>query len=146
MERSAAARDLRPAAKPEFERFRQRVRHMAGWDDHDYGLATAAPTSPSRPNRRPSSWASGVYRRPTSADGAKHHRAPLRPPGRTVQVLVLDGRWFRSPWAPTDQRDAPGKQRGRAPTRAAMLGDAQWQWLERACASRPTCGSSSRIR
>jgi hypothetical protein len=63
-------------------------------------------------------------------DGIYHARR-FGPPGRCVQVLMLDIRWARSPWTPTDQRDAPGKQRyvPTADTTRTMLGDAQWQWL-----------------
>jgi alkaline phosphatase D len=49
-----------------------------------------------------------------------------------VQVILLDTRWFKSPWKPTDQRNAPGKERY-VPDEGAfktMLGEAQWKWLE----------------
>ena len=54
------------------------------------------------------------------------------PPGRQVQVILLDARWFRSPWKATDQRNAPGKERylRDADPGKTMLGPAQWDWLE----------------
>jgi alkaline phosphatase D len=49
-----------------------------------------------------------------------------------VQVILLDTRWFRSPWKVTDQRGAPGKERylPDADATKTMLGAAQWKWLE----------------
>jgi alkaline phosphatase D len=48
-----------------------------------------------------------------------------------VQVILLDTRFFRSPLKPTDQRNAPGRERylpDEDPTKT-MLGEAQWAWL-----------------
>jgi PhoD-like phosphatase len=51
---------------------------------------------------------------------------------RRVQLIGLDLRWFRSPWLPTDQRGAAGKERylPDADPAKTMLGEAQWRWLE----------------
>ena len=49
-----------------------------------------------------------------------------------MQIIGLDLRWFRSPWRPTDERGAAGKERylpDADPTKT-MLGDTQWRWLE----------------
>lgn len=120
-------------AKPEFERFRRQVRHLAVWDDHDYGSNDAGAEFAHKAESKAAFL--DFFGVPASderrgRDGIYHARR-FGPPGRCVQVLILDTRWNRSPWAPTDQRDAPGKQRylPTTDTTRSMLGDEQWQWL-----------------
>jgi alkaline phosphatase D len=108
---------------------------LAIWDDHDFGindgggetfaqrdLAQAmfdkfwrvAPGHPqSHPNGVYGSWVVG-------------------PEGQRTQIILLDTRYWRSPLKPTDQRDAPGKERYIADDNPArtMLGPTQWAWLE----------------
>ncbi|MFZ5548892.1 MAG: alkaline phosphatase D family protein [Pseudomonadota bacterium] len=120
-------------AKPEFERFRRQVRHLAVWDDHDYGSNDAGIEFTHKAESKAAFL--DFFGVPASderwgRDGI-HHARRFGPPGRCVQVLVLDTRWNRSPWTPTDQRDAPGKQRyvPTTDTTRTMLGESQWQWL-----------------
>src|SRR5581483_1738406 len=47
------------------------------------------------------------------------------PPGRRVQVILLDTRYFRSPLKRTGAGYAPNTDPG-----ATLLGEAQWAWLE----------------
>lgn len=121
------------AAKPEFERFRRQVRHLAVWDDHDYGSNDAGAEFAHKAESKAAFL--DFFGVPASDErrgrGGIHHARRFGPPGRCVQVLMLDTRWGRSPWAPTDQRDAPGKQRylPTTDTTRSMLGDEQWQWL-----------------
>jgi len=122
------------AAKPGFARLRRRVRHLAIWDDHDYGLNDAGAEFPFKAESKAefmAFWGVSTADERWRREGLYHARR-FGPPGRTVQVLMLDARWFRSPWAPTDQPNAPGKQRyipSTDPGRT-MLGEAQWLWLE----------------
>jgi lactoylglutathione lyase len=101
------------AAVPSFARLRQSVRHHAIWDDHDYGLndggADFAHKAASKqafmqfwqvPGSDPRQQREGLY-----------HAEVVGPPGRRVQVILLDTRWFKSAWRPTDQRNAPGRER-----------------------------------
>lgn len=121
------------AAKPEFEHFRRQVRHLAVWDDHDYGSNDAGAEFAHKAGSKAAfldffGVPAADERR--GRDGIYHARR-FGPPGRCVQVLMLDTRWNRSPWTPTDQRDAPGKQRyvPTADTTRTLLGEPQWQWL-----------------
>lgn len=121
------------AAIPGLARLRARVPHLAIWDDHDYGLNDGGADFPHRAASKAEFlrfWRVAADDERQGRDGIYHARR-FGPPGRRVQVLMLDTRWFRSPWQPTDQRDAPGKQRyvPSADTSRTMLGEAQWQWL-----------------
>ena len=122
------------AAVPGFARLRRAVPHLAIWDDHDYGMndggAEFAHKAQSKaaflqfwqvPAKDPRQGREGIY-----------HAEVFGPPGQRVQVILLDTRWFRSPWKPTDTRNAPGKERYLADSDPAktLLGETQWRWLE----------------
>ncbi len=121
------------ARVPGMARLRSTVPHLATWDDHDYGKNDAGadfagrqeaqrlflqfwdvPLSDERHQRE------GIYSAQT-----------FGPEGQRVQVILLDTRFFRSPLKPTDQRNAPGRERylpDEDPAKT-MLGEAQWAWL-----------------
>ncbi|MEM6852582.1 MAG: alkaline phosphatase D family protein, partial [Pseudomonadota bacterium] len=54
------------------------------------------------------------------------------PEGRRVQIILLDTRYFRSPFKPTDEPKAPGKEiyLPDDDPQKTILGKAQWAWLE----------------
>lgn len=56
----------------------------------------------------------------------------IGPPGKRVQIILLDNRTFKSPWKVTDKWDEPGKQRYVPDEDASktILGAVQWAWLE----------------
>jgi alkaline phosphatase D len=118
----------------EFARLRDAVPHLAIWDDHDYGSndggAEFAFKAASKdaflefwraPADDPRRGREGIYDARVSGNA-----------GQRVQVIMLDTRWFRSPWKVTDVRNAPGKERylPAAEPSKTMLGELQWQWLE----------------
>ena len=124
----------RLAADPGFARLRHTVPHLATWDDHDYGLNDGGAGFAGQQASQEAFLAFwGV-----AADDARrtrpgvHHAVRLGPPGRRVQIILLDGRSFRSPLRPTDRPMAPGRERYLPDPDPAktMLGDAQWAWLE----------------
>jgi alkaline phosphatase D len=114
------------AANPDYRALVAAVPVLATWDDHDYGANDAGsewafkhgakeimldffdepPDSPRR-NRE------GVY-----------DARVFGPPGRRVQVILLDTRWFRSPLVRGENGYVPSPD-----PRATILGDAQWRWL-----------------
>lgn len=122
------------AELPGLARVRAAVAHLAIWDDNDYG-----------PNDGDASFADKQFSKdaflefwrvpaddPRRTRPGLYHAQVFGPPGRRVQVILLDGRWFRSPWQRTDRRDAPGRERylpDTDPTKT-LLGDTQWDWLE----------------
>lgn len=121
------------AAKARFEDLRREVPHLAIWDDHDYGLNDGGAEFAHRAASRELFF--DFWR--VSADderrrrGGVYHARLFGPPGRRVQVLMLDARWFRSPWQPTDQRGARGKERyvPNVESSRTLLGEEQWRWL-----------------
>lgn len=124
----------RADAIPGMKAVRETVPHLATWDDHDYGRddggvefvhKDAAKTmfvdfwklSPDDPRRT----RNGLYQ-----------AQMFGPPGKRIQVILLDTRYFRSPLKVTDQRGAKGRERyvpDDSPDKT-MLGAAQWTWLE----------------
>jgi alkaline phosphatase D len=130
----ALAESYRLAAQvPGLKALRERVPHLATWDDHDYGLNDAGASFAGKeaakalfldfwhaPADDPRRGREGVY-----------HAQMFGPPGRRVQVILLDTRSFRSDLKPTDRRGAVGRERylpDEDPAKT-MLGEAQWAWL-----------------
>lgn len=134
--KSADARELadayrRQLAHPEFSAARAALPMLGTWDDHDYGQNDGSAAFPQRAE------AAALFR-------AYWQRPPVRDPaagvndariygreGRRVQIILLDTRSFRSPFALKQQATAlPGKYRPDSDPRKTMLGEAQWRWLE----------------
>ena len=116
-----------------YRRLRETVAHLAIWDDHDFGQNDGGAAFPHKAISKDlflEFWKvppDDVRRR---RDGLYDSRI-VGPAGMRVQVILLDTRWFRSALKPTDQRDAPGKERYLPDPDPAktVLGDAQWAWL-----------------
>ena len=123
------------ARKPGFKEFRKQTTIMATWDDHDYGVndggvefegKTVAKTAFLNffkpPLDAPIRGREGVY-----------HARTFGPADKTVQVIMLDTRTFRSALNKRTEAERAG---GFGPYKSAedlnltMLGDAQWKWLE----------------
>lgn len=120
------------AAVPAFTRLRTTVPTLVTWDDHDFGLDDAGGDWPGKtaseklfeyvwavPESDPRSSRPGVY-----------HASIAGPPGRQVQMILLDSRYFRTPLTRrpdyrNDNRYQPAEDPGQS-----VLGEAQWRWLE----------------
>jgi alkaline phosphatase D len=115
-------------------RLRRSVPHMAIWDDHDYGSNDGGAEFPFKSESKAEFldfWNIPADDPRRSREGLYSARV-FGPAGQRVQVILLDARWFRSPWKVTDQRNAPGKERyvPDADPGKTVLGAAQWRWLE----------------
>lgn len=114
------------ASKPGFDALRQHVPLLATWDDHDYGQSDAGADFAGKsmaqnafldffdvPRTDPRRQRPGIY-----------HSQNFGPPGRRVQVIVLDTRYFRSPltrrWNHYVADQDPS---------STLLGRSQWLWL-----------------
>jgi alkaline phosphatase D len=119
---------------PGFSQLRKTVPHVAIWDDHDYGLNDGGADFAHKQASKQAFvdfWQLPANDPRRSRDGL-YHALTFGPAGHRVQIILLDGRWFRSALKVTDQRNAPGKERyvpDGDPIKT-MLGRAQWQWLE----------------
>lgn len=122
-------------ALPEFRRVRREIPILATWDDHDYGDNDAGVEWEHKdaaaelfhdffgtPADSPRRQRPGVY-----------HAEIFGPPGRRVQVILLDTRYFRSELRRAEERMPGWRSRPYEPAtgpEATMLGEAQWRWLE----------------
>ncbi len=117
------------AAVPEFAAFRQQVPILATWDDHDYGWNDAGVEYAQKEASKalmldffdvPA--ADELRRRP-----GVYQAKIFGPPGQRVQIILLDGRWFRS--APLKDPSPYRRYRPNLDATNTMLGETQWQWL-----------------
>ncbi|MBN80524.1 MAG: phosphodiesterase [Planctomycetaceae bacterium] len=121
----------RLAAHPSFARLVNFCPIMATWDDHDYGANDAGADYPQRgaseklfldfwqaPADSPRRQRPGIY---TSQR--------FGPPGKCLQVIVLDTRFFRGPLR-RGKRRVGGPYYPETNPQVTMLGKSQWRWLE----------------
>ncbi len=124
------------AARRGFAKLRASCRILATWDDHDYGQNDAGAEYPMKELSRQIFL--DFWKVPADSPRRKHDgvygATVLGPPGRRVQVILLDTRWSRSPLKRGPREDPaeghPGPYLPSDDPQATLLGDAQWQWLE----------------
>jgi alkaline phosphatase D len=125
------------ANQPGFKLLKQTCPLLATWDDHDYGANDAGGEYPKKaesqqvfldffgaPASDPRRTRPGVYNAQT-----------FGPPGRRVQVILLDLRYFRSPLKHGFSAGEPGEglegpYGPNLDAGATILGRAQWKWLD----------------
>ncbi len=110
---------------------------LATWDDHDYGENDAGAEYPKKRESQQlfldffDEPADSVRRQTDGIYAASIHG----PPGKRVQIILLDTRFFRSPLKLRSDKTELGEGR-RGPYMAdddpqkTLLGETQWQWLE----------------
>jgi alkaline phosphatase D len=118
---------------PGYARMKRDLPVMAIWDDHDYGVNDAGAEFPWKQRSKDlfcAFWGVAADDPRRGREGL-HHARIFGPPGRRVQVVLLDTRWFRSPLRRTDQRGAAGRERYLPDDdpEKTMLGEVQWHWL-----------------
>lgn len=126
---------VQQAAQAELARLRAAVPVLATWDDHDYGKNDAGAEFPWQDGARrlfAEFWQ--IPRTDLPAVGVYRSRV-FGPPGRRVQIILLDTRSFRGPLTPRPPLDvaanrALGRYLPSAEAGQSMLGAAQWTWLE----------------
>lgn len=111
----------------------RRIPVLATWDDHDYGANDVGRTYPMReasqqvfldffgvPEDSPRRKRAGVY-----------HAEIFGPPGKRLQVILLDTRYHRSDLQkyPVDPDSGLAAYRPNIDREATVLGEEQWQWL-----------------
>jgi alkaline phosphatase D len=121
------------AAVPRFAALRRDIPLMTVWDDHDYGLNDQGGSFPLKEEAEAlfeDVWALPQDDERRSRPGV-HTSKIFGEPGKRVQVILLDTRYFRDDLRPTDQTGAPGKERylPKMDPDAQMLGADQEAWL-----------------
>lgn len=104
-------------ANPRFQALFAACPNLAVWDDHDFGLNDAGSDLPSRIASRDiffDFWKIDP-RSPRRRHQGVYGAWIVGPPGQRTQIVMLDGRYNRSPRPAAD---------------GVMLGEVQWRWLE----------------
>ena len=122
--------------KPGFVKLRKTCPVLATWDDHDYGENDAGEEYPIKAESQ--KLFNDVFGVPEDSPRRKrpgiYDAQIFGPPGKRVQVILLDTRYFRSKLRTWQPKERPA---GRGPYRpheedadVTLLGEAQWEWLE----------------
>jgi alkaline phosphatase D len=118
-----------------FRELRRKVPVLATWDDHDFGANDAGADFPKRREAQAEflRWIDEPADSPRRQREGVYDARIFGPPGKRVQVVLLDTRYFRSPLVRVpraEQRTLGGSYVPNPDRSATMLGDAQWRWLE----------------
>ncbi|MEN9840320.1 MAG: hypothetical protein RL376_120, partial [Verrucomicrobiota bacterium] len=124
---------------PAYADFRARTRILGTWDDHDYGIndAGAEFVGKEEAQRHFMDFYGEPAGSPRRTRPGVYASYRFGPPGRVVQVIVLDTRYFRSAlrtgeFARADWSEGrPGSYIPTEDPAATILGAEQWAWLER---------------
>ena len=124
-----AAKYKKLGAKPEFSAFRSKVPLLATWDDHDYGINDGGAEYPKKEQSK--KLLLDFFNEPVDSQRRRQQGIYTSycfgPPGKRLQVILLDLRWFRSKLNINIDEFAYGPN---TEPNATLLGDAQWRWLE----------------
>ncbi|WP_221794253.1 alkaline phosphatase D family protein [Aquisediminimonas sediminicola] len=122
------------AAKPGFQKLRAHCPTIAIWDDHDYGKNDAGREYPKKAESKQlflKFWQEPQASPRWSREGI-YTSYIYGPPGKRVQVILPDLRWFRSGLlGNTEEPHDRGPYLPNFDPKATMLGPQQWEWLER---------------
>lgn len=126
--------------QPGYQRLRNSTQVVATWDDHDYGVNDGGAEYPQKAASK--AVFLDFFGEPADSerrlrDGGIYTAYLDGPPGRRVQLLLLDTRWDRSPLTRVSEAEyAARRQRYVGPYTATtgpdarLLGEDQWTWLE----------------
>ncbi len=135
-----AAKYRQLADQPGFQRLRGETPIMATWDDHDYGENDAGADYPMK--ERSKELFLDFFGEPLGTerrlrDDGIYTAQTFGPPGRRVQIIMLDTRYARTPLLRVDFLSAlarrsrsVGPYQPQNSPQARMLSDSQWLWLE----------------
>lgn len=120
---------------PNFQRLRSQTKLLATWDDHDYGNNDAGVEWQHKDIA--AKLFHDFVRTPADSELRKqrgvYSSEIVGPPGKRVQFLMLDTRYFRTELGKAGQPLPGFRARPYIPSdsdSATMLGEAQWKWLE----------------
>ncbi len=132
----------RLATIPEFTAVRKQVPFMVTWDNHDYGSHNGGAEFALKDMTKQQ-----FLDFFGESEDATRRRTPgiydakiFGPPGKRVQVILLDTRYFKGPFVKDTRSKSEKKAAGLSGSmgnyvpnkdlNVTLLGEAQWQWLE----------------
>src|SRR5262245_47812274 len=120
-------------AQPGYQKMKQQCPIVATWDDHDYGQNDAGFEYPQREASQQLflDFFGFAKDSPLRRQKGIYHSQMFGPPGKGVQVILLDPRYHRSPLKKRPGNAPPGKgpYEQSVDRTATILGETQWQWL-----------------
>lgn len=125
-------------AQPGYQKLKRTCRVLATWDDHDYGANDAGREYPRK--RESQQIFLDFFDEPTDSARRRtegvYDAETFGPPGKRVQIILLDTRYFRSPLVSKEWDTEPGDgyhgiYAPNPDPEATMLGPTQWNWLEK---------------
>ena len=128
------------AAITEFKQFREKVPIMATWDNHDYGKHNGGAEFAKKELTKKHFL--DFFGDPADSERRKspgiNDARIFGPEGQRVQIILLDTRWFKSPFKKDPRSKEELKKIGKVgkyipntDPGVTLLGEIQWQWLER---------------
>jgi alkaline phosphatase D len=125
-------------AQPGFKKLRQTCPVLAIWDDHDYGLNDAGVNYAHKEEAKKQflTFFGEPHDSPRWKRAGIYDAKIFGPPGRRVQVILLDGRYNRSENLTKGKRGSDPNFPRSEPylltkdPKATFLGEEQWKWLE----------------
>lgn len=123
------------AKLPAWQKLKATCPMLAVWDDHDYGINDAGEEWELKDESK--RLLLDFFEVPADAPrrkrGGVYAAAVIGPVGKRVQIIMLDGRYFRSKLEKSKEPDPIFKVKGYIPNedpKATLLGEEQWKWLE----------------
>jgi alkaline phosphatase D len=120
--------------QPGFQQLKRQSAVVATWDDHDYGDNDMGEDFPEKKESREIFM--DFWEVPKDSPRRQHEgvydAATFGPPGKRVQVILMDTRYFRGPLKKLPERppnDGPYLEND--DSTSTMLGEKQWAWLEK---------------
>ncbi|MEM1059487.1 MAG: alkaline phosphatase D family protein [Verrucomicrobiota bacterium] len=119
--------------QPDFKTLNDAAVLLATWDDHDFGRNDAGLDYAARKGAEQEfyrAWAVPEDAPSRDRDGI-YASYSFGPPGKRIQIILLDTRYHRTPHRPNPKELVPaeGNWAVQNDKNATVLGDAQWDWL-----------------
>ena len=119
-------------ATAEFQQIKEAASLLAVWDDHDYGANDAGKDYPMKAESEQiflDFWEEPADSERRTHEGIYHALLYEGTPGPTLQIILLDTRYFRDDLTANDGTGINDYIPNDDPS-LTLLGDAQWTWLE----------------
>lgn len=123
---------LRQIENSDLNNFRAMVPWIGVWDDHDFGVNDGGGDHPEfeEAKRHLHAFLPNSSKVTPPNQKGIYHSVILGNKPKTLQVILLDTRTFRSPLASDTSGNRYKRYRATLDTNSTILGDEQWAWLE----------------